>query len=196
MPNYTLIGGDQKQYGPVTEAQLRQWILDGRVNLQSCIKTEGDVEWRPLSAFPELANMFGGRTVKTRQIIWNIYAIPITCLILFGEVITLVEGIDLLRVLDLAISIPSLVALQLHIWDRRFISVKFWKPYAIVFLLWDFLYNLMLEPLASGEKFDPWNLITPLILVPLYVSVFRYAFRKWDKNGLPSNAPEPTATAP
>lgn len=55
MANYTLIGGDQKQYGPVTEEQLRQWILDGRVNAQSQVKAESDAEWRPLSAFPEFA---------------------------------------------------------------------------------------------------------------------------------------------
>ena len=56
MANYTLIGGDQKQYGPVTEEQLRQWILDGRLNSQSRIKMEGEAEWRPLSAFPEFAS--------------------------------------------------------------------------------------------------------------------------------------------
>ena len=55
MANYTLIGGDQKQYGPVTEEQLRQWILDGRVNAQSRVKAESDAEWRPLSVFPEFA---------------------------------------------------------------------------------------------------------------------------------------------
>jgi len=62
MANYTLIGGDQKQYGPATEEQLRQWIRDGRVNPQSQVKAEGEAEWRPLSAFPEFADLFGGGT--------------------------------------------------------------------------------------------------------------------------------------
>jgi hypothetical protein len=62
MANYTLIGGDQKQYGPVTDEQLRQWIRDGRVNPQSQVKAEGDAEWRPVSAFPEFAMMFGNGT--------------------------------------------------------------------------------------------------------------------------------------
>ena len=60
MANYTLIGSDQKQYGPVTGEQLRQWIKDGRVNQQSQVKAEDDAEWRPLSAFPEFADLFGG----------------------------------------------------------------------------------------------------------------------------------------
>jgi hypothetical protein len=60
MANYTIIGGDQKQYGPVTAEQLRQWIRDGRVNPQTQVKTEGEAEWRLLSAFPEFADLFGG----------------------------------------------------------------------------------------------------------------------------------------
>jgi type II secretory pathway pseudopilin PulG len=62
MANYTLIGGDQKQYGPVTEEQLRQWILDGRLNPQSQVKAESDAEWRPLSAFPEFAAALATRS--------------------------------------------------------------------------------------------------------------------------------------
>ena len=62
MANYTLIGGDQKQYGPVTGEQLRQWILDGRLNPQSQVKAESDAEWRPLSAFPEFADALAARS--------------------------------------------------------------------------------------------------------------------------------------
>jgi hypothetical protein len=62
MANYTVIGGDQKQYGAVTAEQLRKWILDGRVNPQSQVKAEGDEEFRPLSTFPEFADLLGGGT--------------------------------------------------------------------------------------------------------------------------------------
>jgi hypothetical protein len=62
MANYTIIGGDQKQYGPVTAEQLRQWIHDGRLNPQSQIKAESDAEWRPLSAVPEFADALGARS--------------------------------------------------------------------------------------------------------------------------------------
>jgi hypothetical protein len=62
MANYTLIGGDQKQYGPVPDEQLRQWICDGRVIAQSQVKAEGDAEWRSVSALPEFAKMFGSET--------------------------------------------------------------------------------------------------------------------------------------
>jgi len=57
MATYTIIGGDQKQYGSVTADDLRKWITDGRLNAQSLAKEENDTEFRPLSAFPEFADV-------------------------------------------------------------------------------------------------------------------------------------------
>jgi len=56
---YTIIGGDGKQYGPISEPDIRKWIAEGRLNAQSLAKAESDAEFRPLAAFPELADMFG-----------------------------------------------------------------------------------------------------------------------------------------
>jgi uncharacterized membrane protein len=56
MADYTLIGGDQKQYGPVSEEDLCKWIAEGRLNAQSLVQAHGDIEWKPLSAFPEFAD--------------------------------------------------------------------------------------------------------------------------------------------
>ena len=54
---YRIIGGDQKEYGPITAEQLRQWIAEGRVSGQTSVQSEGTSEWKPLSAFPEFADM-------------------------------------------------------------------------------------------------------------------------------------------
>jgi uncharacterized membrane protein len=58
MANYFIIGGDGKEYGPVTDADVRQWLAEGRLNAQSMAKAESDAEFRPLSAFPEFATAF------------------------------------------------------------------------------------------------------------------------------------------
>lgn len=55
MANYIIIGGDNKEYGPVTEADVRQWIAEGRLNGDSRVKAESDAEFRPLALFPEFA---------------------------------------------------------------------------------------------------------------------------------------------
>ena len=62
MATYTIIGGDQKQYGSVTADDLRKWIADGRLNAQSLAKEESDTEFRPLSAFPEFADALAAQT--------------------------------------------------------------------------------------------------------------------------------------
>ncbi len=53
MANYFIIGGDGKAYGPVSEAQLREWITAGRVAAQSQVREEGASEWKLLADFPQ-----------------------------------------------------------------------------------------------------------------------------------------------
>jgi len=55
MANYYIIGGDQKEYGPISTDEVRKWITEGRLNAQSQAKAESDAAFRPLSAFPEFA---------------------------------------------------------------------------------------------------------------------------------------------
>lgn len=56
---YQIIGGDGRHYGPVSEADVRQWIAEGRLNGQSLAKAEADAEFRPLATFPEFAVALG-----------------------------------------------------------------------------------------------------------------------------------------
>jgi hypothetical protein len=50
---YKIIGADQKQYGPISGEQIRQWISEGRVNGQTIACAEGSEEWKPIAEFPE-----------------------------------------------------------------------------------------------------------------------------------------------
>lgn len=52
---YKLIGGDQREYGPVTAEQLRLWIAEGRLNAQSLVREEGTGDWKKLGDLPEFA---------------------------------------------------------------------------------------------------------------------------------------------
>ena len=51
---YKIIGGDQKEYGPVTFEQLAEWIRDNRANAQTLVAKEGG-PWVPLGSLPEFA---------------------------------------------------------------------------------------------------------------------------------------------
>jgi hypothetical protein len=54
---YKILGVDGREYGPVTAEQLRQWIREGRANAQTKAQAEGATEWKPISAFPEFADL-------------------------------------------------------------------------------------------------------------------------------------------
>lgn len=50
---FTIIGGDGKEYGPVTVDQVRGWIAAGRANLDTKAKAVGSEEWRRLADYAE-----------------------------------------------------------------------------------------------------------------------------------------------
>jgi uncharacterized membrane protein len=52
---YKIIGGDQKEYGPISADDIRRWIAEGRLNAQSWARLESGTEWKALSNFPEFA---------------------------------------------------------------------------------------------------------------------------------------------
>jgi hypothetical protein len=57
---YKIIGADQKEYGPVTAEQLRQWLAEGRVSAQTQVQAEGATEWTALGTLPEFAAASAG----------------------------------------------------------------------------------------------------------------------------------------
>lgn len=55
---FKIIGADQKEYGPISTEQIRQWIRDGRLNAQTPAQREGGTEWATLGSLPEFADLF------------------------------------------------------------------------------------------------------------------------------------------
>jgi hypothetical protein len=55
---YKIRGTDEKEYGPVSAEQVRQWIAEGRANSQTFVQGPESTEWKPLGLFPEFAGAF------------------------------------------------------------------------------------------------------------------------------------------
>lgn len=55
---YRIIGGDGREYGPVSAEQIRQWVRENRANADTRACVEGTNEWKPLRAFPEFADLW------------------------------------------------------------------------------------------------------------------------------------------
>jgi hypothetical protein len=52
---YTIIGGDGKEYGPVSVEQVRAWIAGGRANLSTKVREVGTDTWKSIAECPEIA---------------------------------------------------------------------------------------------------------------------------------------------
>lgn len=52
---FIIIGGDGKEYGPVSVEQIRAWLAGGRANLETKAKAVGTDEWRRLGDFAEFS---------------------------------------------------------------------------------------------------------------------------------------------
>ena len=57
---YKLIGTDGKEYGPATADQVRRWIQENRVEVQTPVFVAGIPEWTFVGLLPEFANDFPG----------------------------------------------------------------------------------------------------------------------------------------
>jgi uncharacterized membrane protein len=51
---YTIIGGDGKEYGPVSIDQVRAWIAGGRANMATKVRMVGTDAWMSISDCPEI----------------------------------------------------------------------------------------------------------------------------------------------
>ena len=103
---YKIIGADQKEYGPVSIEQLRQWVTEGRANGQTLVRAEGQQAWQPLSSLPEFAGL-----VPPAQPAFG--AIPP-----YGEpVVSREEGLSRLNAPGIALLVFGILAFLFAIWN-------------------------------------------------------------------------------
>ena len=65
---FFIIGGDGREYGPVTADQIRAWIAAGRANLDSKAKALGTDGWRRLADFAEFSSPEGAPPVMAAAV--------------------------------------------------------------------------------------------------------------------------------
>lgn len=62
---YKFIGADNKEYGPISAEQLKQWIAEGRANGKSRVMAEGQTEWQELINLPKFAPDLAAKNTGT-----------------------------------------------------------------------------------------------------------------------------------
>jgi len=98
---YKILGADQKEYGPVTVDQLRQWVREGRANTQTLVQGPNSTEWKPLNSFAEFADVLapnasigpgpapsyggvGGMQPHVPNYLWQSIVCTVCCCLPFG----------------------------------------------------------------------------------------------------------------
>jgi len=51
---FSIMGGDGKEYGPVTVDQVKRWLAEGRANLDTQVRLVGEEQWRRLGDCGEI----------------------------------------------------------------------------------------------------------------------------------------------
>lgn len=76
---FKILGADQKEYGPVSAEQVKEWILQSRANAQTRVQAVGTTEWKPLAEFPEFAEALGqGARPRPTGPVPSAPALPVT----------------------------------------------------------------------------------------------------------------------
>ncbi len=50
---FTILGGDGKEYGPVTAVQIKEWIHGNRATMQTQCRRVGETTWKTVADYPE-----------------------------------------------------------------------------------------------------------------------------------------------
>ncbi len=66
-PMYKILGGDNKEYGPVSAEVLRQWIAERRANGQTRVQSEGQAAFVALAQLPEFQAALAEAAVITSR---------------------------------------------------------------------------------------------------------------------------------
>jgi hypothetical protein len=93
------------------------------------------------------------------------------------------QGLDLTMkwmVIDLVVSLPSLLALYGYAYRKVFLTVRVWKAYFVFFIVENLLFNLVLSPMEGSQALDMNMLIGLVITLPVFVATFLYAFENRD----------------
>jgi hypothetical protein len=67
LPEYKVLGADGQEYGPVDAEQIRQWILEQRLEPKTPVKPPDAKDWVFLGSLPEFAGAFQPSTPPAKR---------------------------------------------------------------------------------------------------------------------------------
>jgi hypothetical protein len=93
LPDYKVMGGDGHEYGPVSAEQIRQWILEERLERKSPVKPSEAKDWVFLESLPEFADFFQSSAAPPEQQWrkWPVVIVIVLLVLLAGLVVVVLN---------------------------------------------------------------------------------------------------------
>ena len=107
------------------------------------------------------------------SIFWKAYLFLFAFIYVSGFMAVL-SKLNIFYVVDLIVSLPSLVALYGLGFKKKLFANFYWKPYFYFFVAWHFILNYWL---LSNNFFSIEGLESTLIIGIVYIALYIYAFR-------------------
>jgi hypothetical protein len=171
---YTIIGGDGKEYGPVTVEQVRAWIAGGRANLATKVRAVGSDAWKSIADCPEITGStatagiagISAAAVVDRNVKLDIMSCYERSWNLLKSDFWPLVGVNFL----IAVVFGVLLGVEKH--GLFFIGPIFNKVIASG-LLYYFLLRIRGQPAAVGDAFAGFTkAFLPLVVIGILFTVF------------------------
>jgi hypothetical protein len=107
---------------------------------------------------------------------WKIYFILLVAFLFYGYQL-LAGQLNAWYYIDLLISLLSLVGLFGLAWKQRFFSAHFWKTYFTIYLMWELVFNLIIDPYVNKTELGFSIILGFAMFLPLYASLYIYGFK-------------------
>jgi hypothetical protein len=91
--DYIVMGEDGKEYGPVTSAEVREWVAEGRLEKKSPVRPNRAKDWVFLGDLPEFASLFGPKPPRSKKTLFRVLLLLIILAIVLGAVYFLVVNL-------------------------------------------------------------------------------------------------------
>jgi uncharacterized membrane protein len=170
---YTIIGGDGKEYGPVSIEQVRAWIAGGRANLSTRVKAAGSDEWKAIADCPEITGSgyrAAGGAASVPGVGRHVSLDIMSC---YDRSWTLLKANFWVLVgVTFLICIVFACLAQVEKGGLFFIGVLFNRAVSAG-LLYYFLLKIRGQPATIGDAFAGFTrAFLPLVVIGIVVSVF------------------------
>ena|SRR3989344_3788057 len=116
------------------------------------------------------------KKADNKDLLWKIYFF-FFIIILIISYKSAFQSLGLVNLVDLIVSIPSLVSLYGLAFRKKILKAAYWKAYFYFFAAWYIAINMLIPNLMKAQGYVSADLAGTIITIPLYIALYSYGFK-------------------